>query len=362
MDFLRWEGVTKDFEQSRALDDISLSVGRGEILGVLGPSGSGKSTLLRVTAGLESVTSGRILAEGGDLADTPPHRRGFGLMFQDYCLFPHLDVRANIAFGLRMLHWSRERRSARVAEMLQLVHMPGFSRRDVLSLSGGEQQRVALARSLAPGPRILMLDEPLGALDSTLKTRLLSDLSEILREVGVTVLYVTHDQEEAMAISTRVALLRGGTIQQMGTPAELVACPSSAFVAEFLGLGALVPCTVHRFGGAWHAATPLGEVRSPGARSEASARAGSAAHLLVRPEAVRASNGAGGVQARARILARPVKSGTSFVRVAILGEDGSAYELECLAGGSGENGLDGAADGDTVDVSIDPARCLVLPV
>jgi thiamine transport system ATP-binding protein len=361
MHFLRWDAVTKDFGGTRALDRISLSVGRGEILGVLGPSGSGKSTLLRVTAGLEGATSGRILFEEEDLADTPPHRRGLGLMFQDYCLFPHLDVNRNIEFGLRMARWSRTGRKARVDEMLHLVHMQGYGRRDVLSLSGGEQQRVALARSLAPGPRILMLDEPLGALDSTLKTRLLSDLSQILREVGVTVLYVTHDHEEAMTISARVAVLRAGVLQQVATPEELVARPTSSFVAEFLGLGALVPCRVHRSDGAWHAATPLGDIRCMPSPGNAAPEAGSGARLLVRPQALRARTGTGGAHARATVLARVVKGGTSFVRIALNGEDGSAYELECLAGAGGGNGLDAAAEGDVMEVCIDPAHCLALP-
>jgi thiamine transport system ATP-binding protein len=361
MDFLRWEKVTKDFGRARALDGISLSVGRGEILGVLGPSGSGKSTLLRVTAGLESATSGRVLAEGEDLAGTPPHRRGLGLMFQDYCLFPHLDVNRNIEFGLRMARWSREGRKARVEEMLHLVHMQGYGRRDVLSLSGGEQQRVALARSLAPGPRALMLDEPLGALDSTLKTRLLSDLSQILREVGVTVLYVTHDHEEAMTISARVAVLRAGVLQQVATPAQLVACPTSAFVAEFLGLGAVVPCRLHRLEGAWYAATPFGDIRCSVTRAPAAATGAGVTRLLVRPQALRAPAGAGRARARAKVLARLVKGGTPFVRIAINGENGSAYELECLAGAGADNGLDRAAEGEIVDIDIDPALCLALP-
>jgi ABC-type Fe3+/spermidine/putrescine transport system ATPase subunit len=244
--------------------------------------------------------------------------------------------------------------------MLQLIHLNGFAHRDVLSLSGGEQQRVALARSLAPGPRILMLDEPLGALDSTLKTRLLSDLSEILHEVGVTVIYVTHDHEEAMTISGRVAILRAGSIQQAGTPEELVACPSTTFVADFLGLGALVPCRLHRANGAWYAATPVGDIRcaAPGRASQLTR---SGAHLLVRPEAVRNTRRPGGVPAQAKVLTRAVKGGSSFVRIAILGGQGAAYELECIAGTRDAGGLGRAIEGSILDITIDPAGCLALP-
>jgi ABC-type Fe3+/spermidine/putrescine transport system ATPase subunit len=359
MNLLQWEHITKEFDECQALAGLSFSVGRGEILGVLGPSGSGKSTLLRVTAGLETVTTGRILVEGVDLAGTPPHRRGFGLMFQDYCLFPHLDVMANIAFGLRMVGWNGDRRKARVAEMLHLVHMEGFEHRDVLSLSGGEQQRVALARCLAPGPRLLMLDEPLGALDSTLKTRLLADLSEILHTVGVTVLYVTHDHEEAMTIAGRVAVLRAGALQQVGRPEELVACPSNAFVADFLGLGALVPCRIKRSNDAWYAGTPIGDIpcsRPPVGASNLDKRT----RLLVRPEAVRVSGKPGAVRARARILARLVKGSSTSVRIAISGQGDGAYELEYMSGFGGGNSMDRAVVGNDVEVWIDPARCLAL--
>jgi thiamine transport system ATP-binding protein len=360
MNFLQWENITKSFAESRALAGLSLSVGRGEILGVLGPSGSGKSTLLRVTAGLETVTTGRILVEGVDLDGTPPHRRGFGLMFQDYSLFPHLDVKANIGFGLRMAGWNGDLRKARVVEMLRLVHMEGFAHRDVLSLSGGEQQRVALARSLAPGPRLLMLDEPLGALDSTLKMRLLSDLSEILHTVGVTVLYVTHDHEEAMTVAARVAVLRAGALQQVASPEELAACPSNAFVADFLSLGALVPCRLKRSNGAWHADTPIGDipcVRPPARASNWDRRT----RLLVRPEAVRISGKPGAVRAHARVLARLVKGGSTSVRIAISGQDGGAYELECGTGLGRGNRMDRAVEGNNLEVWIDPTRCLALP-
>jgi ABC-type Fe3+/spermidine/putrescine transport system ATPase subunit len=361
MPFLSWDDVTKEFDGSRALSGVSLSVERGEILGVLGPSGSGKSTLLRLTAGLEQPTSGRVLMDGTDLAGVPSHRRGFGLMFQDYSLFPHLDVRSNIAFGLRMSRWSRERRRARVAEMLRLVHMDDFGARDVLSLSGGEQQRVALARSLAPGPRLLMLDEPLGALDATLKSRLLSDLSEILHDVGVTVLYVTHDHEEAMTIAGRVAVLRAGSIQQAGSPAELISCPSNAFVAEFLGLGVLVPCRLSRSKGAWLAATTMGDFPSPVAAGYAPRSDDGADRLLVRPEALHAERHAGWIRTASRVLARLVKSGGTIVRLALSGAHGETFEIECHADVTNGNGFGRTIDAAIREVWIDPARCLALP-
>ena len=195
MDFIEWRDLSKHFGSTIALRGISLSIGRSEVLAILGPSGCGKTTLLRITAGLEEPTSGQMVCEGKDLAGVPPHRRRFGLMFQDYALFPHADVAGNIAFGLRMKRWPRARRRERIEEMLRLVHLEGFGGRSVHSLSGGEQQRVALARSLAPSPRLLMLDEPLGALDAALRKKLLDELAGILGKVGVASLYVTHDQK-----------------------------------------------------------------------------------------------------------------------------------------------------------------------
>lgn len=232
---LQLEGICAAYGGRTVLHDISLSVAPGELISVLGPSGSGKTTLLRVIAGLETPTKGRILWDGQDLASVPVHERGFGLMFQDYALFPHRDVGANVAFGLRMRGDTAGVTEARTAEMVALVGLSGLERRSVSSLSGGERQRVALARALAPAPRVVMLDEPLGSLDRQLRERLPAELRRVLQEVGATVLYVTHDQEEALGIADRTVILNEGAIAAQGGPEELWARPPTPFVAGFLG-------------------------------------------------------------------------------------------------------------------------------
>ena len=218
-----------------ALDGVELAVADGEIVALLGPSGCGKTTLLRVIAGLTVPDAGRVLLDGGDLAGVPVHRRGVGLMFQDYALFPHRDVGQNVEFGLRMAGVDRTRRRARVSETLELVGLPGWERRAVGPLSGGERQRVALARALAPAPRLLLLDEPLGSLDRSLRDRLVPELGTLFREVGVSVVHVTHDQAEALALADRVAVMDQGRVVQAGSPSSVWERPASATVARFLG-------------------------------------------------------------------------------------------------------------------------------
>ena len=229
------------------LADASLTARAGEIVALLGPSGCGKTTLLRVIAGLQPHT-GDVLWQGRSLAAVPAHRRGFGLVFQDQALFPHLDVERNVAFGLRMRRGSAAERGRRVAELLELVGLSGFSRRPVDALSGGEAQRVALARALAPHPRLLMLDEPLSGLDRPLREQLLVDLPHILRRLRQTALFVTHDLEEALAVSDRVAVMRAGRIVQVGTPRALYERPASVFVARFLGRANILHGTVRAAG------------------------------------------------------------------------------------------------------------------
>jgi ABC-type Fe3+/spermidine/putrescine transport system ATPase subunit len=227
--------LSKTFDSKPALQDVSFTVAPGAILAILGASGSGKSTLLALLAGLETPDSGDIAWGAESVVRVPTHLRGFGLMFQDYALFPHRNARDNVAFGLRMQGWERDRREARAREMLALVGLTGFERRDVSTLSGGEQQRVALARALAPQPRLLMLDEPLGALDRALRARLLADLRGLLRQLRQTALYVTHDQTEAFALADQIAILDHGHLAQIGPPAEVRANPANRAVAELLG-------------------------------------------------------------------------------------------------------------------------------
>jgi thiamine transport system ATP-binding protein len=233
---LRVEGVSVRFGDTEALAGVTLEVARGEVVAVLGPSGSGKSTLLRVVAGLQRPDTGRVLLDGADLSGTPPHERGIGFVFQDQALFHHRDVFGNVAFGLRMRGDDSESIEGRVRNLLELVGLSGLERRAVATLSGGEQQRVALARALAPEPRVLLLDEPLGSLDRRLRDRLLVDLEQMFDALGVTALYVTHEQAEAFALGDRVAIMRAGRVVQEGTPDELWERPVDEDVARFLGL------------------------------------------------------------------------------------------------------------------------------
>lgn len=232
---LEVRGAEVSFGAVTALSGVDLAVGAGETVAILGPSGCGKSTLLRAVAGLQPLDGGRVLWDGADLAGMPVHRRDFGLMFQDHALFTHRDVAANVAFGLRMQGAPSEARRARASEMLELVGLGGFGPRSVATLSGGEAQRVALARALAPEPRLLMLDEPLGSLDRRRRDELAAELRRVLSEVGVTVLHVTHDHDEAFAVADRVAVMLGGRVARIGAPAEVWRDPRRSDVARFLG-------------------------------------------------------------------------------------------------------------------------------
>lgn len=237
------------------LRGINLNVATGEIVCLLGPSGCGKTTLLRIIAGLEQSSSGDVLFNGNSILATPVHRRGFGLMFQDFALFPHMNVAENIAFGLKMQHAPASVQQARVKEALDRVNLPGFEKRDVAQLSGGERQRVALARSLAPNPQFLMLDEPLGSLDAALRDELIVELRTIIKQLGLTALYVTHDQREAFAIADRIAVMNQGQIEQIDLPHRVYGQPATPFVARFLGLNNFAP-VLHQENGT--ASTSLG--------------------------------------------------------------------------------------------------------
>ncbi|MBC8335035.1 MAG: ABC transporter ATP-binding protein [Anaerolineales bacterium] len=276
--------IHKSYEGKPLLRGISLEVGEGETICLLGPSGGGKTTLLRIIAGLENAEEGEVNWNGKDISSVPPHKRNFGLIFQDYALFPHLNVFDNVAFGLKMQKLGREEIHQRVMKSLQQVDLIGLESRDVIDLSGGEQQRVALARALAPRPHLLLFDEPLGALDRKLREYLLAELRSILQESGVPAIYVTHDQDEAFTLADRVMLLHNGEIVQRGTPAEVYARPHSGWVAEFLGAGNVVQGKILKDG---LVETIFGTVKMPVEERQAE---GSPVTLLIRPRDVRIGN------------------------------------------------------------------------
>ncbi len=229
------KNISKQFGEMTAVDDVSLEIRKGEIFALLGASGSGKSTLLRILAGFDTPSSGKILIGNDDITLLPPNERPFNMMFQSYALFPHMSVEKNIAFGLKQDKMPKDQIADRVSEMLRLVHMEKFARRKPHLLSGGQRQRVALARSLAKHPKLLLLDEPMGALDKKLRTEMQLEVVDIIERVGVTCVMVTHDQEEAMTMADRIAIMDEGFIQQLGSPVDVYESPINRMVAEFIG-------------------------------------------------------------------------------------------------------------------------------
>jgi putative spermidine/putrescine transport system ATP-binding protein len=274
-----FRGLTRRFGATAALDGLDLQVRPGELLALLGPSGCGKTTALRVLAGFETPDAGGVEVDGKDISKVPAHRRDIGMVFQSYSLFPHLSALDNVAFGLRMRGVNAATRRARAVELLELIGLPQHGERYPHELSGGQQQRIALARALALRPRVLLLDEPLSALDAKVRVALREEIRNLQRELGITTLFVTHDQEEALSIADRVAVLRGGRLEQCAAPSDLYDRPSSAFVAEFVGTMNRIP---GRSGAAGDAVQVLGQHLSV----SGPAPAGTAVDVLVRPESV----------------------------------------------------------------------------
>ncbi len=248
--FLQLDRLTKRFGSAFAVNGVSLTIIQGEILALLGPSGSGKTTTLRLLAGFEIPDAGRVIVEGADVTQQPPVARRFGMVFQHYALFPHLDVGENVGFGLESMGVRAAELERRVGRALELVELAGFERRRIAHLSGGQQQRIALARAIAPEPRVLLLDEPLSNLDPALRERTRRELHDLIHHIGITTVLVTHEQEEAFELGDRVAVLREGRLEQVGTPDELYAEPANPFVAAFVGRASALEGVIREHGSA----------------------------------------------------------------------------------------------------------------
>jgi putative spermidine/putrescine transport system ATP-binding protein len=296
--FLDIVGAEKSFGAAMVLGGVDLAVGRGEFVSLLGPSGCGKTTLLRIVAGLLAPDRGTVRLDGEDVTRRPPHRRDVGVVFQNYALFPHLTVAENVAFGLEAHRVERARIRETVTRFLELVHLNAFADRSVKMLSGGQQQRVAVARALAVGPKLLLLDEPFSALDRKLRETMQIELKRLLRDLGTTAIFVTHDQDEALTMSDRIAVMNRGQIEQLDEPTVVYRCPATAFALGFVGLSSRLSGTVVEAPGNDEVAvqTSFGIVRGPGRF-----RRGSDVLVAVRPERLRAgATGANRIEARVR--------------------------------------------------------------
>ncbi len=346
MTTLDYISVRKTFPNTVALEGFDLNVKEGELISLLGPSGCGKTTALRIAAGFEFADSGAVLVGGADITRTPAHKRNMGMVFQSYSLFPNLTVAANVEFGLRTRHVPRLDRQRRVGEILELVQLSSMARRYAHQLSGGQQQRVALARALAIQPQLLLLDEPLSALDAKVRTTLRDEIRRIQTEVGITTLFVTHDQEEALAISDRVCVMSQGRIEQVGSPMDVYRHPSTAFVARFVGSMNELPGEV----------TGLGEVSVLGLRlpvSKANAfNSGQRVQLLVRPEDL--SLGADGLAGTVTAVTFQGASTLVGVRLDVL-------DLLVIVD-VGQGAADTLTIGDRVNVMVDGSDAVCEPV
>ncbi len=342
------ERLSKRFAEVEAVRELTLDIGDGEFFSLLGPSGCGKTTTLRLIAGFEEPTAGRIFIGDREVTQTPAHKRPVNTVFQSYALFPHLSVADNVAFGLRFKEVEKRERRRRVGEALQLVRLEGFERRKPSQLSGGQQQRVALARALILEPAVLLLDEPLGALDAKLRRSLQIELKSIQEAVGITFVYVTHDQEEALTMSDRMAVMADGLVQQLGTPRDVYEEPATTFVADFLGVSNLM--SAHAEGGG---RVRLGEAALSAGRGDVEARGD--VRLTIRPERVRVeAAGAEGENRLPGTVSRVVYLGST---TQILLELATGQALQASA--SATDGLP-PAEGEAVTVHLPPDALRVL--
>ena len=356
-ELLNIDSICKSFGDHEVLKGVSLGVRQGEVLALLGPSGSGKTTLLRLLAGFETANSGRISIDGEEVTGLAPAKRGVGMVFQHYALFPHLNVGENVAFGLKSAEKSvrldAEATEARVAEVLQLVDLSGFQNRQVGELSGGQQQRVAVARALAPRPRLLLLDEPLSNLDPMLREKTRRALRELVQAVGITTVLVTHEQQEAFDLGDRIALLYEGTLQQVGTPDSLYERPINRFVATFVGRRNLLPGHLVSFDDGWgvQLAGVAGSPVWPGDLAGPSPDNSAEVELMLRPEALQLAHEPSDQAAAGEVVERIYGGGMSHFTVCLRGAQGlSGREMEVEVLGRSES----ARRGDLVWVSPQP--------
>ncbi len=322
MTILHVNDLSSSYEGQPLLKNITFHLEQGEILCLLGPSGSGKTTLLRLLAGLENADSGIITFNNAAIQSIVPHKRNFGMMFQDYALFPHKNVYDNIAFGLVMKKWTTKAIAAKVAEILEVVGLEGFGHRAIDELSGGEQQRVALARSLAPEPELLLLDEPLGSLDRTLRDRLSGEIRSILKSLGVTALFVTHDQTEAFTVADKIAILYNGRLEQFDSPENLYRTPANTTVARFLGFKNIVSGKVDISG---NFCSSVGRIKCATQNSSKQCRT-----LLIRPESAQINEtkktAAGSISISGKIVQRQFQGATYKLHI-LVGEQMLFFDL-----------------------------------
>lgn len=348
MAYLTLQDITKNFGTARAVDTFNLTVKKGEFISLLGGSGCGKTTTLRMIAGFETPDSGTIHIGGTEVERLPPQRRNVGFVFQNYALFPNLTVAGNIAFGLRVAHQKKQQWQPRVAEMLELIHMTELGDRYPHQLSGGQQQRVALARALAPSPQILLLDEPLSALDAKNRQRLRHEIRDIQQKLGITTVYVTHDQEEALAISDRIVVMDKGRIEQVGSPQQIYQRPATAFTAGFIGI-------MNTWSGVWN--RPEEGLVTIGTQSylttpSLTAAPGATVRVGVRPEAL-VWNGSGANKVTGVVESATFLGAVTRIR---MGGDGGTTVFDHLPSEGGTT----PSVGQTITVAFHPASLVVL--
>ncbi len=349
---VQFQNVTKAYGQAVAVNDLNLSIEQGAFVTLLGPSGCGKSTTLRMLGGFEIPNSGRILLSGADVTRLPPNKRNVNIVFQDYALFPHMNVARNIAFGLELKGMDSTAIHKRVTELLALVQLQDYSTRMPAQLSGGQRQRVALMRALAPDPEVLLLDEPLSALDAKLRQQMQIELKAIQERTGKTFLFVTHDQEEALTMSDQIVIMNNGRVEQMGDPHTLYSRPASVFVANFIGEANLLPAKVVGSDSQGTALTWSGRQVTAAAGAH-SARPGDTAVIVVRPEAIRLSPSASTAESFAgRITQRIFKGNHTSMTIDV----GDGQRLNALVHPSESEAL----TGDDVWVSWNPSAATVI--